>query len=280
MAYGLRAVERDPRQPLAEDPAQVDVVPGRREPAIPHVGDVARLAVGADGDLPEVVAIDRDRPLDRPALDVDDRDVLRPRVADQQPRPVGRERDPARLAADRQPAGHLPRVQVDADDLVAHADRHVGRRAVGRDRDAPRLGPDLDPAGHRELVVLDLEDAEVVAVPVRDDAAPAVPREGHARRLVAGLDLVEHPCPTSVSTSETVPAVWLAVSSRVPSAESASAIGERCGSSPSRPACWTSAPIRRVAAISHAPGPQDRGAERQHDPERASPPRDASLLSS
>src|SRR5207302_711617 len=56
---GVRPIEIDPGQALAEDPADVDVIPGRGEPAILHVGDVARLAVGGDDDLAEVVAVDR-----------------------------------------------------------------------------------------------------------------------------------------------------------------------------------------------------------------------------
>src|SRR5262249_30847110 len=55
---GLIAAEIDPGQPLPEDPAQVDVVPGGGEPPILQIGDVARLAVGADGNLAEVVAVD------------------------------------------------------------------------------------------------------------------------------------------------------------------------------------------------------------------------------
>ena len=114
-------------------------------------------------------------------------------VADHEQRPVGRERHAPRLAADGQPAGHLPGIQVDADDLVRHAHGHVSRRAIGRDRHAPRLGTDLDPAGHGDPVVLQVEHRQVVAVPVGDRPAPAVARQGHARRLLTGLDLVQHP---------------------------------------------------------------------------------------
>ena len=109
VAYDDRAVERNPRQPLAEHPAQVDVVLGRREPPIAHVGDVARSC------RPELMATWRrlspsigmvfGRPSSLAASMSET--SLRPRVADEQLRPVGRKRDAARLAADSQPAGDL-----------------------------------------------------------------------------------------------------------------------------------------------------------------------------
>ena len=77
------------------------------KPAIAHVGDVTRLAVRADGDLAKVVAVDRNGLQDRPCAGVDDGDALRPRVADEESRLVGRQGDPARLSADGQPAGDL-----------------------------------------------------------------------------------------------------------------------------------------------------------------------------
>ena len=98
------------------------------------------------------IGIVRSTPIERGR---DHRDVLRPGVADQEPRAVGRERDAPRLAADGQPAGDLRVLEIDPDHLVAHAHRHVGRLAVGRERHAPRLGADLDPAGHGDPVVLD-----------------------------------------------------------------------------------------------------------------------------
>ena len=120
--------------------------------------------------------------------------------------------------------------EIDADDLVADARRR--RKAVepsARHGHAARLGPDLDAADDRELVVLDVEHRQVVAIPVGDDTAAAVSRERDAGGLVAGLELVEHPAVFG-STSET--RAGRLVGRRAgasPSAETASAIGERCG---------------------------------------------------
>ena len=52
---GLGTVEQHPLDPLAQDPAQVDVVSGRSEPSVVHRRDVSVTAVGAHGDLAEVV---------------------------------------------------------------------------------------------------------------------------------------------------------------------------------------------------------------------------------
>ena len=156
----LRAVERDPRQPLAEDPAQVDVVArswrtrgsscwrrspsGRRGRSRPAGG--CRPSIGM-------------RPLDRPRPGRD-----RPRRLCDRALPTSRRAPSGESATPRgsRPTASRPvtllRVEVDADDLVAHADGDVGRRAVGRDHHPARLGADLDPAGDLEPVGPDVED--------------------------------------------------------------------------------------------------------------------------
>ena len=191
---GLRSIERDSREPLAEHPAQVDVVLGGREPPVPHVGDVAHLAVGADRHLAQVVAVDRDRFHDFPVLRASTSDTSWDReLPTSKLRFVGREGDAAGLAADLEPAGDLLGIQIDADQLVADPDGDEGGRAVARHRHAAGLRANLDAAGDRDLVVLDLEDRQVVAIPVGDGAAAAVARERNSGRFVAGLELVEHP---------------------------------------------------------------------------------------
>ena len=175
-----------------------------------------------------------------------ERDVLRPGVADQEPRAVGRERDPPRLAADGQPAG----------DLAGRSGRR-GRPRCSRRRPhrpscrrptiaTPRgSGPTSTRPATRDLVVLDLEHRQVVAIPVRDDAAAAVARERHARRLVAGLDLVRARGRTWCRPARPCrPSGWRSAS-RSPSAERARAIGERCGSSIPAPASEPTGLCRR-----------------------------------
>ena len=87
----LGGVEINPRQTLAQNPAQVNIIRGRRKASVFHVGDVAALAVGTDRDLPQVVAFDRDGAEDAERSSGNDRDFLRSRVADEQDRAVRRQ---------------------------------------------------------------------------------------------------------------------------------------------------------------------------------------------
>ena len=171
---GRRPCQVDARQSLSQHPAEIDVVLGRRQPAVAHVGDVTRLPIGADRHLPKIVTIDREGVNDGPCSRIDDRDVLRASIGDQKPGPIRRERNAARLTADRETSGYLPAIEIDPDDFIGHPHGHVGGIAVGRQCDASRLGAYLDASDQRNMVVLEREHSEIVSVPVSDDRAAAV----------------------------------------------------------------------------------------------------------
>src|SRR5262249_26840652 len=133
-------------QALTQDPAQIDVASRGGECAIPHVRDVSGLAVGAEGDLAEIVTVDRDRLDDFPRSRVDDRDLLRPRVADDQPRLVRRKRNPPRLTTDRQTSRDLATLNIYPRDLVARSHSDECRGAISGDGHSARFRTNLDPA--------------------------------------------------------------------------------------------------------------------------------------
>ena len=187
----LGRVEVDASQALAKDPSLVDVIGGRGEPAVLHVGDVPALAVGADRHLAEVVSLDGDRPEDAHRLRRDDRYVLRPGIADEEERAVRRERQAARFAAHGHAGGHAEGFQVNPHHLVGDPHGHESRLAVMRENHSPRLRSDLDAADHGQMIVLDLEHGQVIAEPVRHGASRAVAGDRHPGWPIARRQLME-----------------------------------------------------------------------------------------
>jgi hypothetical protein len=189
---GLGGVQIDAGQALAQNPAQVNIIGGRRKPPVFHVGDVAALAVATDRDLPQVVAFNRNGAEYPERLGGDDRDFLRSRVADQQDRTVRREGEPTRLSAHGHAGGDAQRLEIDLCHLVGGAHGHEGRPAPLVEHDPARFGTNLDAAGDGHPVVIDLEQGEIVAEPVRDHSPRAVARNGHPGGLIAGCQLMEN----------------------------------------------------------------------------------------
>ncbi len=211
---------------------------GGGHPPVQHRRDVGELAVGADGNLPEVVLGDRESGAHLEPSQVNHRDRLRPAVAHDQLRPVGSQGQAARFATDGDPAGHLTFVRsTRTTSLLAPTATYPV--APSPRSPPPRFGPDFDPPLDRELVIGQVEDRDVIAVPMRDQRhagrrAKSPPRSAGRRWPFRGS-----PASSTGSTSETDPAVWLATSSLDPSGATASAIGDRSTSS------------ARVAAESH-----------------------------